>query len=542
MITNTGKDIVAKYLLGQAPAYASHIAVGCGKKPLLNTDSLLPYQQEFAFKKNLDFEMFRSPIISRGYVTEPDTANAATITGVTSNGTQVTYTANNTFVAGDIVTITGTNIPAYNIPNAVVYSATPTQFVVKSNAAGTWTSGGVAIGQISKIVLTAELPTEQRYEITEVGLYSAKSNPSATANDSRVLYTFGETENWEYHGAASAIGIGPAITTPLYAGASSGVINPALGITGSAGVFRATATNAIFDSSIRLNKNERSRFLSSALYMPGNMSDVQLSNGTMSYRNDAFGNYGTHIHLAGTSADLSHHSPEDELRLAFSVINKDEAFDVVPSRVHILVQFSPEEGVVNPTNFANFQVKLSDTELIYDLDGNPMSSNAYHVVSQKLGNLVKGTTFSWGSVTLVKIYASVFNTINVIGKELTSNVAKLTTQKAHGFTTGTVVVVAGVDATFNGTYKITGTPTPTTFTYDKVNGNVTYTSATGTADGPSANYFVGLDALKIENVSTINPIYGLTGYTTIRTENGLPIVKNANSTNLVEFRFGLDVL
>jgi hypothetical protein len=34
MITNTGKNIIAKYLLGQAPAFASYIAVGCGPKPL----------------------------------------------------------------------------------------------------------------------------------------------------------------------------------------------------------------------------------------------------------------------------------------------------------------------------------------------------------------------------------------------------------------------------------------------------------------------------------------------------------------------------
>ena len=35
MITNTGKSIIAKYLVGQAPAYASYIAIGCGPKPLL---------------------------------------------------------------------------------------------------------------------------------------------------------------------------------------------------------------------------------------------------------------------------------------------------------------------------------------------------------------------------------------------------------------------------------------------------------------------------------------------------------------------------
>jgi len=40
MITNTGKTIIGKYLLGQAPAFASYIAVGCGPKPRPNINSL----------------------------------------------------------------------------------------------------------------------------------------------------------------------------------------------------------------------------------------------------------------------------------------------------------------------------------------------------------------------------------------------------------------------------------------------------------------------------------------------------------------------
>lgn len=96
MITNKGKTIIAKYLLGQAPAYASYIAVGCGPQPLDTEDSF----GDYSAKENLDFEMFRVPISSRGYVNDDGT---------------------------------------------------------------------------DKLVLTAELPTEERYEITEVGVYSAGS-------------------------------------------------------------------------------------------------------------------------------------------------------------------------------------------------------------------------------------------------------------------------------------------------------------------------------------------------------------------------------
>lgn len=72
-------------------------------------------------------------------------------------------------------------------------------------------------------------------------------------------------------------------------------------------------------------------------------------------------------------------------------------------------------------------------------------------------------------------------TVTNTTKALTTNVATITTSAVHGFTTGQTVVVAGVDATFNGTYTIASTPTTTTFTYAKTAANVTSTAATGTS-------------------------------------------------------------
>ena len=60
---------------------------------------------------------------------------------------------------------------------------------------------------------------------------------------------------------------------------------------------------------------------------------------------------------------------------------------------------------------------------------------------------------------------------NVSNKVLTNNVATLTTSAAHGFSTSNSVTITGVDATFNGTYTITGT-TSNTFTYAKTASNV----------------------------------------------------------------------
>ena len=69
-----------------------------------------------------------------------------------------------------------------------------------------------------------------------------------------------------------------------------------------------------------------------------------------------------------------------------------------------------------------------------------------------------------------KIYPAI--TVSITNKALTSNVATLTTSAAHGLSTGLEITITGVDATFNGTYTITGAPTTTTFTYAKVASDV----------------------------------------------------------------------
>jgi hypothetical protein len=58
----------------------------------------------------------------------------------------------------------------------------------------------------------------------------------------------------------------------------------------------------------------------------------------------------------------------------------------------------------------------------------------------------------------------------------------------------------------------------------------------------SDEYYVCLDALRLENTTNLNPIYGLTGYSIVKNLESRPITKLANSSSHIEFRFGLDVL
>jgi len=376
MITNNGKNIIDKYLIGQAPAYASYLAIGCGPAPLA-TDGVFG---DYSNKTELDFEMLRSPIVSRGYVNEDG---------------------------------------------------------------------------VSKIVLTAELPTEERYEITEVGIYSAGSNPSAVSNDSRLIYAFTQTENWSYH-SETAVSAIPVIYEPLDGGAQDNVVN----ITDD--VFQTNADNRIFTTASRLQRYERARFLNNIIVIAGDNADLieDTINGGITINPETFSN---HIHLTGISIDLNKNSPLDELRLSFSVINKDGDALTYPDKVRILLEFASTD-VFDEGQYARLEVDIDNID--YDLE-----NNRYVVVSKKLEELKTSLGFTWNAVDVVKIYASVI-----------------------------------VD------------------------------------DLPSNDYYVCLDALRLENLTVSNPLYGLTGYTVVKNTNAQTIVKSANTTNLIEFRFALDIM
>ncbi len=380
MITNTGKTIIAKYLLGQAPAYASYIAVGCGATPLTTGDTI----GDYSTKANLDFEMFRVPISSRGFVNE--------------NG-------------------------------------------------------------VDKIVLTAELPTEERYEISEIGIYSAGSNPSAGAYDSKTVFAFTETENWQYVSDVSAVAIdtySEALDATEYDNIIA-VADP---------VFQTSADNPIFFKSPRVERYERPRFLNNIIMIKGDEADLDLeldSGPTQdTFEIGAGSNY---IKLSGATVDFTKNSPLDELRLAFSIVNRDGTTGdgTQPERARVLISFENTSG----TQFARFEAEVADDSSGGEYD---FATERYFVVTKQLQDLYRTSDFDWNVVSVVKIYAC---------------------------------VIDGVD--------------------------------------PSSDYYVALDALKLENIYTTNPLYGLTGYSVIQTQDASTIVKNPNTSNYVEFRFSVDV-
>jgi hypothetical protein len=379
LITDKGRNILAKYLIGQAPSYASFIALGIGPKPRFVTDP----SDDFSQQTEMGFEALRIPISSRGYVYD-DFGNA-------------------------------------------------------------------------NVVFSGELPSEQRYEFSEIGLFSAKSNPAAGSLGSRMIYTFASTENWEYHDETSAGGLAQ-YSEPLFLdeGQNTVAVEDV--------AFRSTSNNALFSTSnIRKERYEQPRFLESALFIRGDMSRLESINGSLSLvENTELLHNSSHIHLAGVTPNFNQNPPTDELRLAFSVLNKLDVQSEEIDSIKILIEFASTDAVA-PDNYARMEIDQSVSD-----------SQRYIVAKSSLQNLVKSTGFTWSNVNVVKIYVSVYETSEY---------------------------------------------------------------------GPllSPNFYVALDGLRFENVTAVSPLYGLTGYTVVRNEDASAIVKESNSSNLVEFRFGLEV-
>jgi hypothetical protein len=78
------------------------------------------------------------------------------------------------------------------------------------------------------------------------------------------------------------------------------------------------------------------------------------------------------------------------------------------------------------------------------------------------------------------------------------------------------------------------------FTWDAVTVIKIYVCAI-VDDEPSENYYIALDALRLENIATTNPLYGLTGYSVVKNTDAVTIIKSPNTSNYIEFRFSVGV-
>ena len=88
--------------------------------------------------------------------------------------------------------------------------------------------------------------------------------------------------------------------------------------------------------------------------------------------------------------------------------------------------------------------------------------------------------------------------INVVNKQLTSNIATLTTEVAHGLEVNEEIVIADVGLNFNGTYVVLSTPTSNTFTYQSYGNNVPSTACLGSIGSVHPLSVLGADQYVFE--------------------------------------------
>lgn len=81
----------------------------------------------------------------------------AEITNIVGNGTTVTVTAQNSFTAGQTISIDGVIPSQYNLQNVTVATATGSSFTITNAATGTYISGGIASGALDITGYTAKM-------------------------------------------------------------------------------------------------------------------------------------------------------------------------------------------------------------------------------------------------------------------------------------------------------------------------------------------------------------------------------------------------
>jgi hypothetical protein len=457
MITNTGKKIIAKFLLGQTSEFATHIAAGCGPTPLSPTESLTTQEViDIKNKTNLDFEMFRVPIISKGFIKE--------------NG-------------------------------------------------------------VEKIVFKAEMPTEQRYQITEVGFFSGAANTLAGSFDSKTLSTFNPAENWII---ASDVSASTITTETINANISNSLSDFIL--TDKAKFVPSDAT--VFNSINRKDRQEPPRFYNRALLVSGNSCYLD-SDGT------SYNSYGYRIENTSLAFNFSQNLPSDQIRFAISILSNIHNNDTEPYKVRFAIEF-----INNLPTLSALSPKARATMV---LDSSDIADSRYYIFTKPLSSFKLDDGFSWANINLIRIYACVIDQTDVIDQitnvALNQSVATVTAPE-HGLYPGMKFDISGVSAPysyFNQTNLTVVSSTESTITFNHPTANsaspISASVISGSAqyEGGNKNYKILLDGLRFENTTTDNPLYSLVGYDIVRESSSYPVIKTENSNNYIEYRFGIGV-
>jgi hypothetical protein len=178
MITKFGQRFLTSHLAGLVNFTTKDLALGIG--------SVSP--NEYGNDTRLGFEFYRLPATLSSI-----DIRSANITGLSSDGSNVTYTAENNFSAGQTVKITGVLPSQYNHSSVVVASATNSNFTIASSVNVPYVSGGYASSYSA--IFSATIPQDVSGVVSEIGLYPG-ARKSANDFDSQFITSFDNNLNW----------------------------------------------------------------------------------------------------------------------------------------------------------------------------------------------------------------------------------------------------------------------------------------------------------------------------------------------------------
>jgi len=306
---------------------------------------------------------------------------------------------------------------------------------------------------VEKLIFKAELPTDQRFRITELGLYPAENNILAERYASKTFISFNNTEPWRYvqFGSGSVV---PYLNKSLQINDETNTTSEGSIVANRTPAFFMNSDDPVFNYVNRVKRREAPRYLGRSLAVSGNFSGL----------NSSFvaGESGYYIENSDISLDLGKNLPTDQVKLAFSLISRSLDLDNLPTTgVRIRLEL-----INNTTNTPKAYVDIEITSDEFEDSENEDKQKRYKVVTKNISDFTSSSDFSWSNINLVRIYLDV----------VSSN--------------------------------------------------------------PS-EYFISLDGIRLENISTINPLYALIAAENIKTPDGYAIVKQENSTSYIEYRFGL---
>ena len=129
------------------------------------------------------------------------------ITGASASAGTITYTGNNYYSAGDIISIYGLSTTAFNLSNVTVNSATSSQFTIVNAATGTTVTNSTS-GRSYK--LASENDTRLGFEFYRVPINLASTDIQTAALSSSYAVVYKTTIPQDVAGTISEIGLYPS--------------------------------------------------------------------------------------------------------------------------------------------------------------------------------------------------------------------------------------------------------------------------------------------------------------------------------------------